>query len=395
MRARLKLLVAGLVALFSTPTWAGVYSNIGTNIENALSALQSGAVGGTIALVTGLAVCFVTMSYTIQGFAIISGKADGALGEFIKKGIKFILIAMFSLSALNYNNWVVASFTEIQNGIAAAWSGQSGSPLQIVDGTLISMKNNGMTIAEAGHKLVNDSISNIFTAFLYWVTASLTWLIGLVVTLPAAIMIIVAKAMFFMLMGVGPLFIMSLMFPVISKWFEAWFSQVMVQIFTIGFLCMIVSATNRIFEGWAHSLEGTVKLLAEGSLSGTNFNIFSTLLSMAGVALVLVFIMYQAGSLAAQLAGGVASQTITLGRLASGASNAASGARNVASGAKNVASGGKSAHFDPNTGRDVTASRLEHMRAGRTNVNPAYRRALKSYREKSDYAWRKSAPAKA
>jgi hypothetical protein len=41
--------------------------------------------------VTGLAVCFVTMSYTIQGFAIISGKADGALGEFIKKGITLIV----------------------------------------------------------------------------------------------------------------------------------------------------------------------------------------------------------------------------------------------------------------------------------------------------------------
>ncbi|MDR3159571.1 MAG: hypothetical protein LBU11_11355 [Zoogloeaceae bacterium] len=102
MNARPKVLVAGFVALFSAPTWAATpYSSIGRDIENALRALQSGAVGGTITLVTGLAVCFVTMSYAIQGFAIISGKADGALGEFIKKGIKFILIAMFSLSALN------------------------------------------------------------------------------------------------------------------------------------------------------------------------------------------------------------------------------------------------------------------------------------------------------
>jgi hypothetical protein len=54
--ARLKVLVAGFVALFSMPTWAGVHGNIGTNIENALRALQSGAAGGMIALVTGGAI---------------------------------------------------------------------------------------------------------------------------------------------------------------------------------------------------------------------------------------------------------------------------------------------------------------------------------------------------
>ena len=53
----------------------------------------------------------------------------------------------------------------------------------------------------------------------------------LLIAVPAGAMIIVAKGMLSIMLGIGPVFIMMLLFgQFTSKWFDSWFAQVITYI---------------------------------------------------------------------------------------------------------------------------------------------------------------------
>jgi type IV secretion system protein VirB6 len=285
----------------------GFYKHVGDSISNFMTAISSGAIGGTIDLIATTILLMVTIYYVVIGYQIMSGAIQHPLADFIKSGIKFMLISTFALSAVNYGEWIAGSITNFESGIASAWSGTSGSPYDILDTTLDQLIEKGNEVwAEGASK---EGLKEIGNKLAFYALAILVYLTALVVTIPAAAMIICAKATLMLLIGVGPLFVVSLMFPLTSKWFDAWLSQVFTQIFTIGFICMIVSAAAKIFNSYLDNLEDV-------TVSGA--------IILLGVAILLMWLMYRAGQLGAGLAGGVSSSAITFGAMAATAMGIAS-----------------------------------------------------------------------
>jgi type IV secretion system protein VirB6 len=139
------------------------------------------------------------------------------------------------------------------------------------------------------------------------IEALIIWGAAFVVTLPAAAMIISAKGILLLLIGIGPFFIAALMFPVTSKWFDAWFGQAMTQIFTIAFICMIASSAMKIVARTVTNFDPETE------------NVMLDCLILLGECILLLWLMYRAGSLAAALPGGVASSAITFGGMAASA----------------------------------------------------------------------------
>jgi type IV secretion system protein VirB6 len=281
-----------------------IFQWIGESVESALREVSEGAIGKTIAMITHTAVLMTTMYYFIMGYMIMSGSVQKPLPDFIKSGIKFIIISSVALTAGNYSDWIGDSLENMADRISSAWSLTPGTPYGILDdllskafakGLLLWKKASALPWSEAGNALGFD-----LEAVVIWVSA-------LIITLPAAAMIIAAKGILLLLIGVGPFFIVALMFPVTSKWFDAWFGQAMTQIFTIAFLCMVASAAVQIGLKTVNNYDPD----ADSHIA----NCFA----LIGTSILMLWLMYRAGNLAAALGGGVASSAITFGGMAAAA----------------------------------------------------------------------------
>ncbi|GHU45622.1 hypothetical protein AGMMS50289_17190 [Betaproteobacteria bacterium] len=137
------------------------------------------------------------------------------------------------------------------------------------------------------------------------------------VTLPAFAMILCAKGMLIVLIGVGPLFIAALMFPLTKSWFDNWLGQVLTQIFTIGILAMISSV----------AVERIVQLGAGAGYLAASDIPLSSLCNHAGkmiiVGMIMIWVLMRSSQLAAALAGGVANSAISIGGMAAAAAGVA------------------------------------------------------------------------
>jgi type IV secretion system protein VirB6 len=302
-----------------------IFQWIGESVESALRKVSEDAIGNTIVMITHTAVLMTTLYYVIMGYMIMSGSVQKPLPDFIKSGIKFIIISSVALAAGRYSTWIGESLEGMSNGIASAWSSTPGTSYAILDETLNKMFDKGFILwkkaSALGWSQIGSALALDFEAMVIWGAA-------LVVTLPAAAMIIAAKGILLLLIGVGPFFVVALMFPVTSKWFDAWFGQAMTQIFTIAFICMIASAAMTIV------LEMVDKYDPETDSHLANcFKLF-------GICILLLWLMYRAGNLGAALGGGVASSAITLGGMAAAAAGMASAVTAPARALNNFDKGG-------------------------------------------------------
>ncbi|MGV2895918.1 type IV secretion system protein [Achromobacter sp. AGC78] len=70
----------------------------------------------------------------------------------------------------------------------------------------------------------------------------------ILIQLPAAATIIMAKLGLGIMLGLGPLFIAALMFPVTAKWFDRWFEQALAYILEIAITMVVVSVGVALFK---------------------------------------------------------------------------------------------------------------------------------------------------
>ena len=83
-------------------------------------------------------------------------------------------------------------------------------------------------------------------------------------------------------------------------------------------------------------------------------------------------VLYTIHNYAAQLAGGISTSAITLGMMLAGASGLASGTGRSVRGLHNIINP-RSTRRDMESGMMVSGRRADHLMAGNSMVNPAYR----------------------
>ncbi len=149
------------------------------------------------------------------------------------------------------------------------------------------------------------------------------------------------------MLGLGPLFIAALMFPVTAKWFDKWFEQALAYILEIAITMVVVSVGVALF-----------KALFDRVISTTTDNPISSFVQIIVLALIIFFAQRKTSGLGARLAGGIAFDAVTF--------------RSMAQGIGNVVNP-KTTRRDMQSGMMVTAGRTNHMIAGNTMWNPAYR----------------------
>ncbi len=334
-----------------------VFQFIGETVKNATDAFVQPAATNLMFALQMLALTGVTLYITLTGYAISTGAVETPFWTFAKQCLKIIIIAAFALTVDLYVNGVVAAINGLESGLSEALS-LSATPVsiyQILDQSL----GKGFEIVNQCFQKANEAGWN-FGSVIGWGFAGLIVAAGTVlVAMLGGGVIIVAKFSLAIMFALGPLFIMALMFPVTARFFDSWFSQVMNYVVTIVVMAFIMTFAMKAFDVFIAA--------ADFSGSGETNPMFASL-QIGSLTGVLCWIILQATGMASGLAGGISTAAMGIRHLISPVTSSLQ----AAEGTKAKLNPMKTRR-DMQSGMMVTARRANHLVAGNTMWNPAYR----------------------
>ena len=336
-----------------------VFQFVGETVENATNAFVGPAAARLMIALQMIALTGVTLYITLTGYATLSGSVQSPFWTWLKQCIKIGVIAAFALGADNYATYVVEGFRGLESGLADAMNLSSSGPTTTIYQVLDQSLGKGLDIVAQCFEKSNAAGFEIGAA-IGWAIAGLTVGAGtLAISVLGAGVVVVAKFSLAIVFGLGPFFILCLMFPVTARFFDAWVAQVLNYTFTVVIMAVVMSFAMKAFD--------TFIAASDFSGSGDDSPMWAAL-QIAAVCGVLFWIIAQVGGIASGLAGGVSMAAMGMRQFAmpvTGSLSAARGAANLVNPA--------STRRDMQSGQMVTARRANHLMAGNTAWNPAYR----------------------
>lgn len=332
-----------------------LFQFIGETIDTALNTYVNTVSAEIVATFITTAILLTTFYYVMQGFMMMAGRVEAPFSAFLVSCGKFILIAAFALSASMYLTWVVEAIRGLEAGLTAAFSGEGGvAPTSVYAVVDDSIGKGWSVAADLWEKAGNRGWRETGMAIGEYINAIIVATATMIIAVPAGAMIVVAKTILSIMLGIGPLFIMLLMWPITKQFFDRWFGVVMTVIFQIALLAAVLSFAIMAFMAFVDPID-----------LDSDQNTLFTSLQLIVIALVMLWVLYTVNNYAGQLGGGLAASAITLGQLARGAMSPMRTAANVVN--------APSTRRDMQSGMMVTGGRLNHLVAGNTMWNPAYR----------------------
>lgn len=332
-----------------------LFQFIGESVDTALSTYVTTVSSSIVTTFISVAIGFTTLYYVMLGFMMMLGRVESPWSNLMISAGKFLLIGSFAVSASAYGTWVVEAIRGLESGLTAAFSGADGieptSVYQVVDESI--GKGWGVS-ADLWEKAGNRGWRETGMAIGEYINAIIIAIATLIIAIPAGAMIVVAKTVLSIMLGIGPLFIMLLMWPLTKQFFDRWFGVVMTALFQIALLAAVLSFAMMAFTAFVDPVD-----------LESDQNILFISLQLIVIAAVMAFVLASVNSYASQLGGGLATAGITFGQFVRGAVNP------VGSVARAV--NAPSTRRDMQSGMMVTGGRLNHLVAGNTMWNPAYR----------------------
>lgn len=331
---------------------------IGSSIDTTLNTFVEVTSGNVISMFTDFFIYGGIATFMMMGFAIILGYVEAPASNFFKTCTKFVVIGGLTLSAPTYLGWVVEALRGLEAGVADAFSAlgdatPATSVYQVLDKAVTDGFQIGMDMLD---KMGRRRWYEIGMVPYDLLNALIIFAATLIIAIPAAAMVIVSKIMLTVMLGIGPFFVAMLMFgQLTAKWFDAWFSQVMTYIMQIALVTTVLGLGLKFFS----------TLTAE-VLSVTTDHPMATMLELAIITGVTFYMMQRAYETGAALAGGMSSAGITLRQIAQAAASPVTQVLNR-----------QSTRRDMESRQMVTAGRLNHLAAGNSMWNPAYRQHLR------------------
>jgi len=267
------------------------------------------------------------------------------------------LICAFSLSAVQYTDWVIGTLEALEAALAGAMSGVAAN----VNTTTIYHELD-QTVATAFEKIqyVGDRMSALkiwHATYWFWLFTGVCMAAAMcVLVFLGGATIIVAKFALKILFALGPIFILSLLFPPTARYFDQWFAQVINYILVVVIVATILTFGVTAFGAFVEAIDFT------GNTADVNPLLAGIQVLIMG--LVLHFLIKQSHSMAVGLAGGMAMAALSVRDL----SKPLRFLNNIIN--------KQSTRMDMRTGMPRSDSRASHLLAGNTPLNPAYRQRV-------------------
>lgn len=291
----------------------------------------------------------LTVYVLFMGWQAISGNIKEPVLDLTKRLLKICIIAGLALKLAQYNVYITDVFFKGPENFAASIMG-TGSQTAILDELLMGVWDVGTNFWERG-SLSAKGLGLCIAALMMYA-------VGIALSAYACFLIVLSKMATAVLIGIGPLFIVSLLFKTTKKFFESWISMLA----NYGLIYILVIAINsfilKIFNGFI----GKVLAAAEQPESE-----LADVAPLIVVALIGIFILGQIVPLASALSNGAAN----LATFGVGNKIASGGMRVGQSGAYMGYKGAKTAGAATYRGARATGGKVARAVVKRYSKKPA------------------------
>lgn len=199
----------------------------------------------------------LTLAFMWQGVAVMRGYSSEPIQDLVWTMFRVMLITLIALTAGTYQTYIVDSLINVPNTmISSVMSGTLGN-FSPKDGATAATSfdmilSKGMAVA--GQYAEQATYTNFVAPYVY---AGLVILGTIFCIIVGAFWVFASKIILSLLLGVGPIFIVSLIWKSTQQYFFSWVNAVLNTILTVIFVAGVFSIFAVLFESNINNLKPT------------------------------------------------------------------------------------------------------------------------------------------
>lgn len=298
-----------------------LFADFFEQIDQASASYGNDMIANMVSAITGPVTVGLTIAFIALGVGVMLGRVGMGPSEFLAKSFKSAIIVSIALTGGLYQGQIAQTIRTLPDDMTSA----------LVSNQALSQGGGNMIdhAAETGFRKAGEAWEQAgFMTGEGWAYGGA----GLIMILATVIMVVVggafmaiAKVILGLLVGVGPFFIVMMLFKSTSQFFDKWAATGVACVLLSVFLAAVFGFMLAMFDNYVSSF----------AMDG-NQNVVMSLGGMLIIAGITALILLSLPGLAQGLSGGFSTSGIgeagQAGRLAAGAGQAAGGAAGAVSG---------------------------------------------------------------
>lgn len=301
---------------FYTDTMNKVSSTLGTYVSDVSASIAGGF--------TGVATTLVTIYVMLWGWSMMRGVITEPVTDGVSRVVRLAIIVGLATNVGLYNGYISDFLWNSPDALAsliASGYSDSTTNANFLDTLFGKAYDFGQAYYEKGY-----ASPGLLPDYGMVLAAYAVWGFGVVTTAYAAFLLVLSKIVLAVALGVGPLFILFLMFEPSKRLFDAWIGQVLNYVFLVMLTAATIKLLFTVISLYLDSVFG-----AYAAAGGADPS-YSEIFPMIALCAIGVLALVQMPSIASALGGGVAVSSLgavrwTYGKAAGGVSGALSAAR--------------------------------------------------------------------
>ncbi len=288
-----------------------LYETALNSVNDALNTYVSDVATNIVGAITPVATTLVTIYVVLWGISMLMGKISEPVMDGFGRIARLSVILGIALNVGRYNAYLsdmLWNSPDVLAGYIAAGFSDGTTNIQFLDNLLSQIFDMGTAFWQAG---TMDAIPDVGMVII----AILIYLAGLILTGYAAFLLILSKMALAIILGIGPLFIMMVMFEPTKKLFDSWIGQALSFVFLVVLTSAAIKLILTIIQKYMLDVSGLV---------AADVGVIQAM-PVIGLCGIGVLVMMQLSAIASALGGGVAISTLgavgwTYGKATGGAS---------------------------------------------------------------------------
>lgn len=265
------------------------FSSINDFLNEAIQKFADGLLGRTMKFVGSVSVVLMTIWITIQGYRIVTGQSRDSMAALVMNSLKATLIVGIATGWAIGGGSSIFKFlgTDVQEDITKTVTGSSTSAYENIDRSLGYMQlafTSIDSLQDGDSTIANDQKTRAL-----WFTGIGTG--GPAIT--AGVMLLLNKIALALFTGLGPIFILCLLFEQTKQLFGRWLFYGIGTMFSLAVLSVMVGIALDVVTAVAASF------WVNSFLGGSNEGVNSMSMQSGGLGLVLTMLIISAPPMAA------------------------------------------------------------------------------------------------
>ncbi len=275
------------------------YEDTFTNVNGALTTYVSDVASNIIDAITPVTTSLLAVYVMLWGWVMIRGMITEPVTDGINRIVRLSLITGVALSVGRYNDYLsdfLWNTPDVMAGYVASGYSNSTNNTQFLDSLWSQIYDIGDAFWQKA-----SILNGVFQSIGLMLISILIWASGVAATAYAAYLLILSKIALAILLGIGPIFVLLILFEPTKRFFDVWMGQALNYVFLVILTAAAIKLMLVILQKYL------VMVTDSGALADPTISqAFPAII----ISVISFLVMMQLPSIASALGGGVAIGTL-------------------------------------------------------------------------------------